>query len=56
VAALQRIVSEEAVMRMDDLLFRRTDYAVAERDLGALRQRVALADPVLGRWGQAGGV
>jgi glycerol-3-phosphate dehydrogenase len=39
-ATLQRLVREEAVHSLDDLILRRSNWAVAERDLGRLRDRV----------------
>jgi glycerol-3-phosphate dehydrogenase len=38
--ALKRLVAEEAVMTLDDLLDRRTNWGIVERDVVALRQRV----------------
>jgi glycerol-3-phosphate dehydrogenase len=43
VQALRRMVSEEAVAGVDDLLFRRTDWGVLADDLDALRGRVSEA-------------
>jgi glycerol-3-phosphate dehydrogenase len=42
-AALQRMVKHEAVMTIDDLLYRRTNWAITARDMGALRRRIAKA-------------
>jgi glycerol-3-phosphate dehydrogenase len=39
-ATLQRLVREEAVHSLDDLILRRSNWAVAERDLDRLRDRV----------------
>ena len=39
-ATLQRLVQEEAVHSLDDLVLRRSNWAVAERDLDRLRDRV----------------
>jgi glycerol-3-phosphate dehydrogenase len=43
VRALRRIVEEEAVLTIDDLLFRRTNWAIVARDLDTVRLRVAKA-------------
>lgn len=43
VRAMRRIVEEEAVVTIDDLLFRRTNWAIVERNLDGLRTRVAEA-------------
>jgi glycerol-3-phosphate dehydrogenase len=40
-AILKRIVRDEAVMTVDDLLFRRTNWAITERDVDGLRRRVS---------------
>jgi glycerol-3-phosphate dehydrogenase len=40
---LRRVVRDEAVMTIDDLIFRRTNWAIAENDLSALRRRVSEA-------------
>jgi glycerol-3-phosphate dehydrogenase len=40
-AALKRLVSEEAVMTLDDLLYRRTNWGIVERDVATLRQQIS---------------
>jgi glycerol-3-phosphate dehydrogenase len=42
-AVLKQIVKDESIMTIDDLIFRRTNWAIGERDLGALRRRVSEA-------------
>jgi glycerol-3-phosphate dehydrogenase len=41
--ALTTLVKEEAVMTLDDLLYRRTNWAITERNIDALRRRVSNA-------------
>jgi glycerol-3-phosphate dehydrogenase len=42
-AAVRRIARDEAVLTVDDFLFRRTNWGIVERDLNGLRRRVAAA-------------
>jgi glycerol-3-phosphate dehydrogenase len=46
---LRRLVEEESVMTVDDLLFRRTHWAIVERNVNALRHRVSEAL----KWGES---
>jgi glycerol-3-phosphate dehydrogenase len=45
-AALRRVVDEEAVCLMDDLVLRRTNWATTEADLARVRERISWLDSV----------